>query len=117
MEVANPLAISAVEYPCEAEVATVRRIACPRTESPVQSGIEWNEGWSWPLVGVASELPFRAPEALPLPIHDSEPECCPGPGREADARDSRVVAGGEKPELGNEVLTEVFGVVEAELEA
>jgi len=114
--VPKPLAISTVEYPCEAEVATVRRIACPRTESVVQSGIEWNEARSRSLVGAAGEAPFRASEALPLPVDHPEPECCPGPGGEADARDGRVVAGGEKPELGNEVLTQVFGVVVAELE-
>lgn len=66
-EVPNPLAISTVEYPCEAEVATVRRIACPRTESVVQSGIECNEARSRPLVGAAGELPTGAVvRALPV---------------------------------------------------
>ena len=53
---------------------------------------------------------------MPLPVGDPEPERRPGQGGEADARGGRVVAGGEKPQLSDEELAQVLGVVVAELE-
>jgi Phage integrase family len=93
-EVPNPLAISTVEYPCEVEVATVRRIAYPRTESIVQSGIEWNEGRSWPFIGAAGELPAGAVVGA-LPVNRRALGCAVEEA--AEAATPRIKGVGELP--------------------
>lgn len=106
------MAISRSEKPCETGTPTSLKIVAPRSDRPSQEiriveVVEAEGLGSWPF-DVVRCAPFGSPEALPLPVHAPEPECCPRPAGEGDP--SGPVAVAESPGLDDEVLLEVFPV-------